>query len=100
MTAAVRPYQDGDQAGLAALIDDSTPPLYATALVTETLRRDEPDGVALVAAVFAESPRRLADRGVPEVVLDGHLSDPHLHRVTMTLPPDLPSAPVLVGRID
>ena len=69
-------------------------------LVSETLRRDEPDGAALVAAVLAEGLRRLADRGVCEVILDGHLSDPHLHPVTTTLPPDVPSAPVLVGRID
>lgn len=88
-------WVDGRLAAIALAVDTDG----ETTLVTETLRRDEPDGVALVAAVLAESLRRLADRGVPEVVLDGHLSDPHLHPVTTTLPPDLPSAPLLVGLI-
>jgi GNAT superfamily N-acetyltransferase len=71
-----------------------------TTLVTETVRRDEPDGVALVAAVLAEALRRLADRGVGDVLLDGHVTDPHLHPVTGTFPAGLRTDPILVGRID
>ena len=68
-------------------------------LMTETVRRDEPDGEALVAAVLADSLRRLAAAGVREVQLDGHVTDPHLHPVTRTFPPGLPTDPLYVARI-
>jgi hypothetical protein len=66
-------------------------------VVTETVRRDEPDGAALVAAVLADCLRRLDDLGVAEVDLDGHVTDPHLHPVTMTFPPGLRTAPLFVA---
>jgi hypothetical protein len=62
-------------------------------LIVETVRRDEADGTAPVAAVLAESLRRLDERGVASVDLDGHVTDPHLHAVTLTFPSDLPHRP-------
>jgi GNAT superfamily N-acetyltransferase len=68
----------------AALID----PGGETEIVSETARRDEPDGTALVAAVVAECLRRLAARGVRAAMFDGHLSDPHFYPATRALHPD------------
>ena len=69
-------------------------------VVTETVRQNEPDGTRLVAAVVADSLRRLAARGVRTVTLDGHVTDPHLHPVTQTFTPTVPTDPLLVARID
>ncbi len=63
------------------------------------MRRAEPDGVALVAAVVADALRRLADAGVREVVFDGHVTDTHLHPVTRTFPPGIRTDPFHVARL-
>jgi hypothetical protein len=115
-----RPYRDGDAAGVAALLEDSAPPLYRAArvgdrlaalaividepggglmVISETVRRDEPNGVAVVAAVVADALRRLAAAGVRHVELDEHVTDPHLHPVTLTFPPGLPTDPLHVARL-
>ena len=86
----------GRLAAFAAVLVD---PGGDTELIAETTRRDEPDGTALVAAVLADCLRRLADRGTAEVELDGHVTDPHLHAVTGTFPPGLPTDPLLVARL-
>jgi hypothetical protein len=67
-------------------------------LISETVRRSEPDGTALVAAVVADALRRLAAAGVPAVELDGHHTDPHLDPVTRTFPPGLRTDPLYVVR--
>jgi hypothetical protein len=55
--------------------------------VLETMRRDELDGVAGVAAVLAGVLSAAHDAGLDEVELDGHDADPHLAPVVATLPP-------------
>ncbi len=80
MTAVIRPYQDGDQAGLAAIIDDATPPLYPTRL--HALHGRDEDG-------HRWKRTRVA------VAADGTVAG-GLDRA----PPDLPSAPLLVGLIE
>ena len=55
--------------------------------VLETIRRDEADGVAAVAAVLAGVLTAAHDAGLHEVELDGHDTDPHLAPVVVTLPP-------------
>jgi hypothetical protein len=63
-----------------------------------TVRRAEPDGTALVAALLATTARRLAAAPPTTVELDGHLTDPHLHPVTRTFP-TLPTAPLLIAHL-
>jgi hypothetical protein len=58
----------------------------ATVAFAETIRPDEPDGAAIVAAVLAGCLRDLAAVGVDKVLIDGHDSDPHLAPVVATLP--------------
>jgi hypothetical protein len=86
----------GQLAALASVVEESTGKLL---IVSETNRRDERDGVALVAAVLADALRRLAAAGVGEVLLDGHVTDPHLHPVTATFPPPLRSDPLHLARL-
>jgi hypothetical protein len=64
--------------------------------VLETVRRDEADGFAAVAAVLAGVLIAAGDAGLGEVELDGHDTDPHLAPVVATLPPhhDNPLLPV------
>ena len=92
-----RAFVGGRLAAFAGMLAD---PGGTTAIVTETVRRDEPDGTALVAAVLADSLRRSARARIREVDLDGHVTDPHLHPVTQTFPPDLPTYPLHVARVD
>lgn len=96
LDASAGAWVGGRLAAIAAAFVD---PDGMTEIVTETARRDEPDGAALVAAVVADCLRRLADRRVAAVTFDGHLTDPHLHPVTGTFPPGLPTDPLLVARI-
>jgi hypothetical protein len=87
----------GDRlAALAMVIDE---PGGGLMLISETVRRTESHGVAVVAAVVADALRRLADAGVRDVELDGHVTDPHLHPVTRSFPPDVRSAPLHVARL-
>lgn len=95
--AAAGAWVDGRLAALATVWID---PAGSCELSAETVRRDEPDGTALVAAVLADSLRRLADRGVTAVQLDGHVTDAHLHPVTLTFPADIAADPLLVARLD
>jgi hypothetical protein len=100
--AATRPeVSSGARVGgrLAAFAIVLAAPGGGLSLVSETVRRAEPDGVALVAAVVADAVRRLADAGVREVEFDGHVTDPHLDPVTRTFPPGLRSDPLHVARI-
>ena len=83
-------------AALAIVIDE---PGGGLMVISETVRRAEPNGVALVAAVLADALRRLAAAGVRHVQLDGHVTDPHLHPVTRTFPPGLPTDPLHVARL-
>lgn len=55
--------------------------------VLETVRRDEAEGVAAVAAVLAGVLTAAHAAGLREVELDGHDTDPHLAPVVATLPP-------------
>lgn len=89
-------WVDGRLAACALALRD---PEGGMSVVTETMRRDEPGGVALVAAVTADCLRQLAGHGVREVSFDGHVTDPHLDPVTRTFPPGLPTDPLLVGRL-
>ena len=89
-------WVDGRLAAFALVLRD---PDGGMSVVTETMRRDEPGGVALVAAVTADCLRRLAGPGVRDVLLDGHVTDPHLDPVTRTFPPGVPADPLLVGRL-
>ena len=85
---------DGRLAAIAIVIEEDG----GLTLISETVRRDEPDGRALVAAVIADSLRRLAAAGAPHVEFEGHVTDPHLHPVTRTFPPGLPTDPIHVVR--
>jgi hypothetical protein len=85
---------------LAAFAGVLLDPGGTPAIVAETVRRDEPDGTALVAAVLADSLRRSAEALIREVDLDGHVTDPHLHPVTQTFPPDLRTDSLHVARVD
>lgn len=86
---------DGRLAAVALVI---TNPDGTVDLVTETMRRAEPDGTALVAAVLADTVHRLAAGPVTEVGLDGHVTDPHLHPVMLTFPA-LRTDPLLSARL-
>lgn len=55
--------------------------------VVETLRRDEPEGTAAVAAVVAGVLGAAREAGRREVEFDGHDTDPHLAPVVAGLPP-------------
>ena len=83
-------------AALAIVIDE---PGGGLMVISETVRRAEPNGVVLVAAVVADALRRLAAAGVRHVELDEHVTDPHLHPVTRTFPPGLPTDPLHVARL-
>jgi hypothetical protein len=67
--------------------------------VLETVRRDERDGAAAVAAVLAGVLGAAHDAGLIEVELDGHDADPHLAPVVGTLPPHRDD-PLLVVAFD
>lgn len=64
-------------------------------IVCETLRRDTPEGVPVVAAALARCLQKLAAAGISRVELDGHVTDPHLAPVVDTLPAQ-PSDPLLL----
>jgi GNAT superfamily N-acetyltransferase len=87
----------GDRLAAFAIVIDE--PGGGLMLISETVRRAEPDGIALVAAVVSDALRRLADAGVREVEFDGHVTDPHLHPVTQTFPPGLRTDPLHVARL-
>lgn len=70
----------------------------AVTLVAETIRRDQPDGVRLVAAALARCMTLLGDAAVTNVLIDGHESDLHLAPVLATLPPT-PAEPLLLVEI-
>ncbi len=55
-------------------------------ICAETVRRNEPDGQALVGAVIAASLRRIADSGRTAVDFEGHDIDPHYGPLAATLP--------------
>jgi ribosomal protein S18 acetylase RimI-like enzyme len=64
-------------------------------IVSETIRRDTPDGMAKVAAGLAHCLQHLATTSTAAVELDGHLSDPHLSEVVESLPA-VPANPLLL----
>jgi ribosomal protein S18 acetylase RimI-like enzyme len=90
----------GDRLAATVLIipDDGAGP-GGVQLLTETVRRDEPDGTAILAAALAECFRTLAARGIPTADLDGHVTDPHLDPVTRTFPPGIPTTPLHTTRL-
>lgn len=55
----------------------------------ETMERDTPAGEAIVAAALAGCLRACGAAGMTEVMVDGHLSDPHLGPVLATFPPEV-----------
>ncbi|MFX4270725.1 GNAT family N-acetyltransferase [Propionibacteriaceae bacterium Y1685] len=55
-------------------------------MVTETVRRDQPNGAAAVAAVVAGSLTQLANRGVTTVEIEGHSTDVHISELIESLP--------------
>jgi GNAT superfamily N-acetyltransferase len=68
-------------------------------IVSETTRRDTPDGTAKVAAGIARCLQHLAATSPSRVELDGHLSDPHLSKVVKTMPA-MPASPLLLVEFD
>jgi GNAT superfamily N-acetyltransferase len=54
--------------------------------VAETTRRDEPDGVELLAAAIAATLTAAEAAGIDSVEFDGHDADPHLAPLVATLP--------------
>ncbi|MDN5724697.1 MAG: GNAT family N-acetyltransferase [Propionibacteriales bacterium] len=55
-------------------------------LVAETVRRDQPDGDAILAATVAASISELARRGVDRVEFEGHATDAHTPTLFEILP--------------
>jgi ribosomal protein S18 acetylase RimI-like enzyme len=64
-------------------------------IVSETTRRDTPDGTAKVAAGLARCLQHLVTTSTAAVEIDGHRSDPHLSEVVETLPA-VPANPLLL----
>lgn len=58
-----------------------------TMVISETVRRDQPDGDRLLRSVVAGSLRVLGQRGVGRVELEGHTNDPHSAGLVRDLPP-------------
>lgn len=58
-----------------------------TMIISETVRKDQPDGDRLLRAVVAGSLRVLGQRGVQRVELEGHATDAHLPGLVQSLPP-------------
>jgi len=65
---------EGRVRAIAAVYLDAEPPVVCA----ETTRPDEPEGERMVEGCLRHSLAVLADRGVTNVDLDGHVSDPHL----------------------
>jgi hypothetical protein len=86
----------GRLAAVASVIEEPDGDLL---LVSETSRPDEPEGIALVAAVVAAALGRLAAADVREIALDGHVTDRHLDPVTHTFPPGLRTDPLQVAHL-
>lgn len=74
---------DGRIVATCMVYRDTTPPI----ITAETVAADTPDGERLVEACVRRSLDVLAGRGVTEVELDGHVSDPHLLPVWTRLSP-------------
>jgi GNAT superfamily N-acetyltransferase len=80
-------FREGRPAAVAWLFPEPNGP---DTFVAETVHRDEPDGVPLLAATIAHC---LSGASAP-VEFDGHNSDPHLAPVVATLPAAVPRHPL------
>ncbi|MEO8889856.1 MAG: GNAT family N-acetyltransferase [Jatrophihabitantaceae bacterium] len=75
-------WAEGRLAAVVFAFDDGE----SIQLVAETLRRDTPDGIALLAATVAATLDRARSRSIGAVSFDGHDDDPHLAPVLASLP--------------
>jgi GNAT superfamily N-acetyltransferase len=81
-------YLCRDTRGQIAALSLVSPEVWdgRTFVVAETVHRDQPLGVDLLAAAVAASLRALADRGVRRVEIEGHSTDSHIPQLFRTLP--------------